>query len=180
MKLYLYLEFKKLKISMNKIGIYPGTFDPMTNGHMEIVKRSLKIVDKLIISVANNLNKIPLLSIEERKTIIKNDIIENNIEIVNIEIKTINGLLTDFAKMNDATCIIRGLRAVSDFEYEFQMTGMNYQLNPDIETIFLMSSDKNSFISSNFVKEVHKLGGDVSKFVSNNTIKVLNTKNSFL
>ena len=161
---------------MNKIAIYPGTFDPMTNGHMDIVKRSLKIVNKLIISVANNLNKIPLLSIEERKSIIKNDIIENNIEIVNIEIKTVNGLLTDFAKMNHATCIIRGLRAVSDFEYEFQMTGMNYQLNPDIETIFLMSSDKNSFISSNFVKEVHKLGGDVSKFVSSSTIKVLNNK----
>ena len=163
---------------MNKIAIYPGTFDPMTKGHIDIVKRSLKIVDKLIISVANNLNKIPLLSIEERKTIIKNDIIENNIEIVNIEIKTINGLLTDFAKANRATCIIRGLRAVSDFEYEFQMTGMNYQLNPDIETIFLMSSDKNSFISSNIIKEVHKLGGDVSKFVSSNTIKILNNKSS--
>ena len=87
-------------------------------------------------------------------------------------------MLTDFAKTNHASCIIRGLRAVSDFEYEFQMTGMNYQLNPDIETIFLMSSDKNSFISSNFVKEVHKLGGDVSKFVSSNTINILNNKNS--
>ena len=165
---------------MNKIGIYPGTFDPMTNGHIDIIKRSLKIVDKLIISVANNVNKIPLLSIEERKNIIQNDIKVNNLEIANIEIKSVNGLLTEFAKVNHATCIIRGLRAVSDFENEFQMTGMNYQLNPDIETIFLMSSDKNSFISSNFVKEVHKLGGDVSKFVSNNTIKVLNTKNSSL
>ncbi|SVC98453.1 uncharacterized protein METZ01_LOCUS351307 [marine metagenome] len=93
-------------------------------------------------------------------------------------IKSVNGLLTDFAKENNATCIIRGLRAVSDFEYEFQMTGMNSQLNPDIETIFLMSSDKNSFISSNFVKEVHKLGGDVSNFVSKNTINFLNLKNT--
>ena len=163
---------------MAKIAIYPGTFDPMTNGHIDIVKRSLKIVDKLIISVANNVNKKPLLSIEDRKNIIQNDIKVNNLEIYNIEIKSVNGLLTEFAEVNHATCIIRGLRAVSDFENEFQMTGMNYQLNPDIETIFLMSSDKNSFISSNFVKEVHKLGGDVSKFVSSNTIKILNTKNS--
>ena len=86
-------------------------------------------------------------------------------------------MLTNFAKLNKATCIIRGLRAVSDFEYEFQMTGMNYKLNPDIETIFLMSSDNNSFISSNFVKEVHKLGGDVSNFVSKHTISILNKKN---
>ena len=163
---------------MDKIGIYPGTFDPMTNGHIDIVKRSLKIIDKLIISVANNVNKLPLLSIEERKNIIQNDIKVNNLEIDNIEIKSVTGLLTEFAEVNHASCIIRGLRAVSDFEYEFQMTGMNHQLNPNIETIFLMSSDKNSFISSNFVKEVHKLGGDVSKFVSSNTIKILNTKNS--
>ena len=165
---------------MDKIAIYPGTFDPMTNGHIDIVKRSLKIVDKLIISVADNVNKIALLAIEERKNIIDSDIRENNIEMLKIEIKTVTGLLTDFAKANHASCIIRGLRAVSDFEYEFQMTGMNYQLNSDIETIFLMSSDKNSFISSNLVKEVHRLGGDVSKFVSNNTIKILNHKNSSL
>jgi len=162
---------------MNKIGIYPGTFDPMTNGHMDIVKRSLKLFDKLIISVADNSNKIALLSIEERKEIILNDIKENNIDKENIEIKTVTGLLTEFSESNHAICIIRGLRAVSDFEYEFQMTGMNYQLNPNIETIFLMSSDKNSFISSNLVKEVHKLGGDVSKFVSTNTIRILDSKN---
>ena len=162
---------------MIKIGIYPGTFDPLTFGHIDLIKRSLKIVDKLIIGLADNNNKKPLLSIHERKSIVQNDLekFANNDQI---SIKVINGLLTDFAKLNKVTCIIRGLRAVSDFDYEFQMTGMNSQLNPDIETIFLMSSDKNSFISSNFVKEVHKLGGDISKFVSKNTIQILDNKNT--
>ena len=163
---------------MNKIGIYPGTFDPLTFGHIDLIKRSLKIVDKLIIGIADNDNKTPLLSIEERKLIIDSDIKDYFNQNNKIIIKNIEGLLTDFAKLNNVTCIIRGLRAVSDFDYEFQMTGMNYQLNPDLETIFLMSSDKNSFISSNFVKEVHKLGGDVSKFVSTNTIKILDNKNT--
>jgi|TARA_B100000214_G_scaffold335896_1_gene279473 pantetheine-phosphate adenylyltransferase len=163
---------------MDKIGIYPGTFDPLTFGHIDVIKRSLKIVDKLIIGIADNDNKTPLLSIEERKLIIDSDIKDYFNQNNKIIIKSIDGLLTDFAKLNNVTCIIRGLRAVSDFDYEFQMTGMNYQLNPDLETIFLMSSDKNSFISSNFVKEVHKLGGDVSKFVSTNTIKILDNKNT--
>ena len=163
---------------MDKIGIYPGTFDPLTFGHIDVIKRSLKIVDKLIIGIADNDNKTPLLSIEERKLIIDSDIKDYFNQNHKIIIKNIDGLLTDFAKLNNVTCIIRGLRAVSDFDYEFQMTGMNYQLNPDLETIFLMSSDKNSFISSNFVKEVHKLGGDVSKFVSTNTIKILDNKNT--
>tara|TARA_B100002052_G_C15678082_1_gene504835 strand:+ start:234 stop:725 length:492 start_codon:yes stop_codon:yes gene_type:complete len=163
---------------MDKIGIYPGTFDPLTFGHIDVIKRSLKIVDKLIIGIADNDNKTPLLSIEERKLIIDSDIKDYFNQNNKIIIKSIDGLLTDFAKLNNVTCIIRGLRAVSDFDYEFQMTGMNYQLNPDLETIFLMSSDKNSFISSNFVKEVHKLGGDVSKFVSKNTIKILDNKNT--
>ena len=163
---------------MNKIGVYPGTFDPLTFGHMDLIKRSLKIVDNLIIAVANNNNKIPLLTINERIDIITEDLRGEFSNYEHISVTAINGLLTDFAQLNNATCIIRGLRAVSDFEYEFQMTGMNFQLNPNIETIFLMSSDKNSFISSNFVKEVHKLGGDVSNFVSKNTIKFLDLKNS--
>ncbi|MCH2541961.1 MAG: pantetheine-phosphate adenylyltransferase [Alphaproteobacteria bacterium] len=162
----------------NKIGIYPGTFDPLTYGHLDIIRRSLKIVDNLIIGIADNDNKKPLLSLDERKEIIQNDLKDLISDNENVFIKNVKGLLTDFAKSNEATCIIRGLRAVSDFEYEFQMTGMNYQLNPQIETIFLMTSDQKSFISSNLVKEVHKLGGDVSSFVTNNTIKVLDDKNT--
>ena len=163
---------------MNKIGIYPGTFDPLTYGHLDIIRRSLKIVDNLIIGIADNDNKKPLLSLDERKEIIQNDLKDLISDNENVFIKNVKGLLTDFAKSNEATCIIRGLRAVSDFEYEFQMTGMNYQLNPQIETIFLMTSDQKSFISSNLVKEVHRLGGDVSSFVTNNTIKVLDEKNT--
>ena len=162
----------------NKIGIYPGTFDPLTYGHLDIIRRSLKIVDNLIIGIADNNNKKTLLSLDERKEIIQNDLKDLISDNENVFIKNVKGLLTDFAKSNEATCIIRGLRAVSDFEYEFQMTGMNYQLNPQIETIFLMTSDQKSFISSNLVKEVHRLGGDVSSFVTNNTIKVLDEKNT--
>ena len=161
-----------------KIGIYPGTFDPITNGHLDIIIRSMKIVDTLIISIANNSNKKPLFSIDERISMIKKDI--SSIKIAkdkSINVTKFNGLLTNFAKKNKANCIIRGLRAVSDFEYEFQMTGMNYRLNSNIETIFLMSTEKNLFISSNFIKEVHYLGGNVNNFVSQFVLKQLNKKN---
>ena len=159
-----------------KIGIYPGAFDPLTFGHLDIIKRSLNIVDKLIIGVADNINKKSLLSIDDRKKLILSDITTYLEPNEDISIEAISGLLTEYANKNNVTCIIRGLRAVSDFEYEFQMTGMNYQLSPSLETIFLMSSEKYSFISSNFIKEVHKLGGDVSKFVSKNTINILDKK----
>ncbi len=160
-----------------RIGIYPGAFDPLTFGHLDIIKRSLKIIDKLVVGVSDNINKKSLLSIDDRKKLILSDITTFLEKNADISVEPISGLLIDFANKNNATCIVRGLRAVSDFEYEFQMTGMNYQLNPSLETIFLMSSEKYSFISSNFIKEVHNLGGDVSKFVSKNTIDILDKKN---
>ena len=159
-----------MKMSKKRIGVYPGAFDPITFGHMDIIIRSLRIVDQLIIGVADNINKASMFAITERQKMIENDVKLKFSKTSQIKVMKIKGLLTDFAKKNKANCIIRGLRAVSDFEYEFQMTGMNYQLEPVIETIFLMSSEKNSFISSNFVKEVYQLGGNVSKFVSKNTI----------
>ena len=161
---------------MSKIAIYPGTFDPMTNGHLNIIQRSLKVVDKLIIGVADNLNKKPLLSIDERKNIIENDIFSLQQNNKKIEIYPVNGLLTEFAKKCNADCIIRGLRAVSDFDYEFQMTGMNARLNPEIETVFLMSSEKHQFISSRFVKEFIELNGNVNKFITKSTIKSLKNR----
>ena len=164
---------------MSHTGVYPGTFDPVTNGHMDIISRATRVVDQLIIGVAINAGKGPLFTLDERVSMVKHEISQLAEGVATrIKVQPFEGLLTDFAVSSGASLIVRGLRAVSDFEYEFQMTGMNSQLNPDLETIFLMSSDKNSFISSNFVKEVHKLGGDVSKFVSKNTIKILDYKNT--
>ena len=159
-----------------KLGIYPGSFDPLTNGHFDIIIRSKKFIDNLVIAVSEINNKNILFSLDERVNMIQ-EVLQNK-KIDNVQVETFNGLLVNFAKQKKANIIIRGLRAVSDFEYEFQMTGMNYQLNPNIDTIFLMSSEKNSFISSNFVKEVHRLGGDVSKFISSYSIENLNKKNT--
>ena len=161
---------------MTKIGIYPGTFDPMTNGHLNIIQRSLKVVDKLIIGVADNLNKKPLLSIDERKNIIANDIHSLQQNNKNIEIHTVNGLLTEFAKKCDANCIIRGLRAVSDFEYEFQLATMNRSLAPDIESIFLTPKESLIYVSSSLIKEISDLKGDISKFVHPKVEQALKAK----
>ena len=167
---------------MKRIALYPGTFDPVTNGHLDIIYRASSLCDVLIIGVAENIGKNPFFNIFQRKSLIEEavntSVIKSKRKLGKIKVKSFDNLLIDFARSNSVTMIIRGLRAVSDFEYEFQMTGMNYQLSPEIETIFLMSADNNSFISSNLVKEVHGLGGDVSKFVSDNTIKILNNKNS--
>ena len=146
-----------------KLGIYPGSFDPLTNGHIDIIERSRKFIDNLIIGISDNNNKKNLFNLDERIKMI-NKIMQNR-NINNVTVESFNGLLVSFVKKKKANLIIRGLRAVSDFEYEFQMTGMNFKLNSNIETIFLMASDNNQLISSNLVKEVSKLNGDVSKFV---------------
>lgn len=150
-----------------KIGIYPGTFDPITYGHFDIIQRALSVVDHLIIAVAADINKTPIFTLEERTHMVIEDIKNYNLsQGKTIEAKPFSGLLVNFAKMNDANVIIRGLRAVSDFEYEFQMACMNSKLCPNIETIFLPASEKTHFIASRFVKEVVKLGGEIDNFVS--------------
>lgn len=146
-----------------RISVYPGTFDPITSGHMDIINRAIPLTDKLIIAVSQNFEKKPIFKLEERVELIRNDI--KHID-ADIEVTSFQGLLVDFCKRSGAKVIIRGLRAVSDFEYEFKMASMNERLAPEIETVFLMASDKCQFVSSRLVKEVAFLGGDVSQFVS--------------
>ena len=150
----------------DRIGIYPGTFDPITKGHLHIIKRASKLVDHLIVAVANNQKKGPLFTIEERLEMVRTDIDNLPDKQCPISVDTFQDLLISYAHQKKATCLFRGLRAVSDFEFEFQMTGMNAKLAPDIETVFLMASDKWQFVSSSFIKEIGSLGGDIHEFVT--------------
>jgi pantetheine-phosphate adenylyltransferase len=151
-----------------RVGVYPGTFDPITNGHTDIILRATKIVDHLVIGVARNAGKGPLFTTDERVEIVRDEIdhLADPATRTRIEVRPFDNLLMHFAMSVNAGVIIRGLRAVSDFEYEFQMAGMNNRLNHEVETVFLMASDRFQFISSRFVKEIGALGGDVSHFVS--------------
>ena len=149
-----------------RTGVYPGTFDPVTNGHTDIISRAARLVDRLVVGVALNIGKGPLFEIEERVALVREqtDMIARTTG-THVEVTAFEGLLIDFARNQKASIIVRGLRAVSDFDYEFQMAGMNYRLDPEIETVFLMASERHQFISSRFVKEIARLGGDVSSFV---------------
>jgi pantetheine-phosphate adenylyltransferase len=143
------------------IAIYPGSFDPVTNGHLDLIRRSLKLVDRLIVAVLNNTSKQPLFSVEDRKLMLR----EATADLTHIEVDSFEGLLVDYAEQRGAQAILRGIRAVSDYESEMQMALLNRHLRPGTETIFLMSAEEYSFISSRMLKEVIKLGGDVAQFV---------------
>lgn len=144
-----------------KIGVYPGTFDPITNGHIDIIKRAKNLFDKLYVVIPNNTNKLPMFSLEERMELLKEVLKDEKY----VEVTTTDLLTVDFAKSVGATAMLRGLRMVSDFEYELQMATMNKCLNDEIETIFIMSSHEYSFLSSSSVKEIAKFSGDYSSFV---------------
>jgi pantetheine-phosphate adenylyltransferase len=164
-------------MALERTGIYPGTFDPVTSGHMEIVRRSLRLVDRLVIGAATNIGKGPLFSLEERMEIIKEDIADYpQADRDRIEIVPYDGLTVHFAREVGASLIIRGLRAVSDFEYEIQMANMNARMEPNVETIFLMASDRHQFIASSLVKDIARLGGDTSQFVSKKVFERLKKK----
>ena len=160
-----------------KIAVYPGTFDPITYGHIDVIKKALRIFDKIIIATTDNTDKNYFFSLEERIKIINNSLFKDlKLNKKKINVVSFGSLTTDLCKKYKSNIILRGLRAVSDFEYEFQLAGMNRKLNQNIETIFLMSDVENQIISSRFVKEIAKLNGNIKKFTTKSTIKSLKEK----
>ena len=157
---------------MPTIAMYPGSFDPVTNGHLDIIKRSSRMFDKVIVAVLVNSAKTPLFTVEERVAMLR----ESCKNIPNVEIDSFNGLTVTFAKQKGATVMVRGLRAVTDFDYEFQLAGMNRRLIPDVETVFLTPGDQFQFISSSFVREIALLGGAVNEFVAPHVLQRLQQK----
>jgi pantetheine-phosphate adenylyltransferase len=157
---------------IERVALYPGTFDPVTNGHLDVIGRAARLVDRLVVGVAINIGKGPLFDLEERVDLVKAEtagIAERHGTI--IEVRPFEGLLVHYAREIGARMIIRGLRAVADFDYEFQMVGMNRRLDQEIETVFLMASETNQFIASRLVKEIARLGGDISGFVPKTTLE---------
>jgi pantetheine-phosphate adenylyltransferase len=160
-----------------KTAIYPGTFDPMTYGHIDVIKKSLNIFDRVVVATTDNVHKNYHFSINERLDIINNSLFKDlKLNKKKIKVISFNNLTIDLCKKYKANAIIRGLRAVSDFEYEFQLAGMNKKLNSNIETMFLMSDVENQIISSKFVKEIASLGGNINRFVTKYTVKMLKNK----
>jgi pantetheine-phosphate adenylyltransferase len=165
-------------VSQTRIAVYPGTFDPITNGHIDIIRRAARLADRLVIGVSTNIGKGPLFDVHERVAMVQAEVAALDLPAGNgkVEVRAFDTLLMHFAQSVGAGMILRGLRAVSDFEYEFQMAGMNSRLNPAIETVFLMASDRHQFISSRFVKEIGRLGGDITSFVSSRVAGRLATR----
>ena len=165
---------------MKRIALYPGTFDPVTNGHLDIIYRASSLCDILIVGVAENIGKTPFFNISKRKSLVEEIISKKNYnstrKLGEIKVKSFDNLLIDFARSHSVTMIIRGLRAVSDFDYEFQMAGMNARLASDIETVFLTASERHQFVASRFVKEIALLDGDISSFVPANVAEAIEIK----